>query len=308
MTGWLFMVDYLVRATLAEGGARALVARTTNLVEEARRLHDVWPTAIAALGRTLTAAAIMAAMLDEREKLTLQIMGDGPVGRVLAVAAGDGTVKGYLDEPHVHLPLNDRGKLDVAGAVGRSGNLYVLRDIGLKEPYRGMTPIVSGEIGLDVAEYFRRSEQSPAAVGLGVLVEATGWVQAAGGFIVQLLPGAPDELARRLEENLAGVTSVTELIASGWTPEKILARLVHDLPVEIHGRLPLRYLCGCSRARFIPPLISLGRDELASILAEQGHIELRCHFCNQVYTFSPAEASALIESARGEGKGELFRE
>jgi len=293
--------DYLVRATLANGQARALVAKTTALVEEARRLHDAWPTATAALGRTLTAAVLMAAMLDTGEKLTLQVLGDGPVGRILAVAGADGKAKGYLDEPHVDLPLNAGGKLDVAGAVGREGMLYVLRDLGLKEPYRGMTPLVSGEIGLDVAEYFRRSEQARTAVGLGVLVGGAG-VEAAGGFIVQLLPGAGEDIAARLEENVADVTSVTRLLKSGWTPEKILAHLVRELPVEIHGRLPLAYHCGCNRDRFVSPLISLGRTELTSILGEQGRIELRCHFCNALYHFSPAEAQELLAAAEKAGK------
>jgi len=294
--------DYLVRATVADGRARILVARTTDLVAEARRLHDTWPTATAALGRTLTAAAIMAAMLDTGDKLTLQILGDGPVGRILAIGAADGAVKGYLDEPYVHLPPNARGKLDVAGAVGRRGMLYVLRDLGLKEPYRGMTPLVSGEIGLDVAEYFRRSEQAPTAVGLGVLVGASTGVEAAGGFILQLLPGAPEDLAARVEENISSVTSVSELVAAGWTPERILAHLVRSLPIEIHGRIPLRYDCGCSRERFVAPLISLGRAEIASILAEQEQIELRCHFCSTLYCFTPDEAALLLAAAEKAGK------
>lgn len=293
--------DYLVRASLANGQARALVARTTKLVEDARRLHDAWPTAAAALGRVLTAAALMAALLDAGEKLTLQILGDGPAGRILAVAGADGLVKGYLDEPHVDLPLNARGKIDVAGAVGKNGMLYVLRDLGLREPYRGMTPLVSGEIGLDVAEYYRRSEQAPTAVGLGVLAGRSG-VEAAGGFIVQLLPGAGEDLAAGLEENILGVTSVTALLAAGWPPEKILARLAKDLPVEIHGRLPLAYRCGCNRQRFLSPLISLGRSELASILDEQGRIELRCHFCNKRYHFTPAETEELLAAAEKAGK------
>ena len=180
--------------------------------------------------------------------------------------------------------------------------LYVLRDLGLKGPYRGMTPLVSGEIGLDVAEYFRRSEQARTAVGLGVLAGGAG-VRAAGGFIVQLLPGAGEDLAARLEENVADVNSVTGLLTAGWSPEKILAHLVKELPVEIHGRLPLAYHCGCNRDRFISPLLSLGRPELASILGEQGRIELRCHFCNALYHFSPAETEELLAAAEKAGKG-----
>lgn len=290
--------DYLVRAVLAGGRAWALAARTTVLVEEARRLHDAWPTAAAALGRTLTAAAMMAAMHDEGNKITLQIAGDGPAGRVLAVADSAGSVKGYLDEPHVHLPPNDRGKLDVAGAVGRRGMLYVIRDLGLGRPYQGMTPLVSGEIGLDVAEYFHRSEQTPTAVGVGVLVGIGGAVRAAGGFIVQLLPGAEEELAGRLEENLSGVVSVTELIDAGWTPERLLDRLARELPVAIKGRTPLRYECGCGKDRFAPALVSLGPEELRSILAEQGRIELCCNFCRRTYEFTPREAEALMAEAQ----------
>lgn len=277
-----------------------MAARTTGLVEEARRLHDAWPTATAALGRTLTAAVLMAAMQDEGEKLTLQIMGDGPVGRILAVASANGLVKGYLDDPHVHLALNEQGKLDVAGAVGRSGMLYVLRDLGLREPYRGMTPLVSGEIGLDVAEYFRRSEQTPTAVGLGVLASGSR-VQAAGGFIVQLLPDAGEDLLAQIEENVSGIKSVTALLAAGWTPEKLLAALAAGLDVEIKGRSDLAYHCGCDRERFIPPLISLGRAELASVLAERGRIELRFHFCNRLYHFEAGEIEAWLAEAR-EGK------
>lgn len=294
--------DYLVKATLAGGMARVLVGITTGLVEEARRVHDAWPTATAALGRTLTASALMAAVPDTGATVTLQLLGDGPVGRILAVAKPDGTVKGYLDNPQIHLPPNNLGKLDVAGAVGRRGMLYVVKDVGLEEPQRGTVPLTSGEIGLDLAEYYRRSEQIPAAIGLGVLVRADGGIQAAGGFLLHLSPDATGELSAELEKNLAAVTSVTDLVAGGWSAEKILAHLARGLPVAIKGRQPLRFHCGCSRERFSTPLLSLGRDELSTLLAEEEGLELRCHFCNSVYVFTPAEAKELLARARTAGK------
>ncbi|HBT47042.1 MAG TPA: Hsp33 family molecular chaperone HslO [Peptococcaceae bacterium] len=294
------MGDYLIRAT-GEGGVLALVARTTDLVERARQLHRTSPTATAALGRLLTGGALMAATLKEGQSLTLRINGDGPLGS-LVVVARPGKIKGYVGEPQVELPLREDGKLDVGRAVGR-GTLYVVKDLGLKEPYVGSVELVSGEIGEDLAHYFVSSEQKPSAVGVGVRVEPEGKVGAAGGFLVQLLPGAGEAVAELLENNLREAGPVSSLLAGGLSPEDIAHLLLKGLSFKVYERQPLRWACDCSRERLREVLLALGPQELERILVERGEAEATCAFCSRVYRFDRDEVEELLElSRRDSGK------
>ena len=285
--------DILIRGTALAGQVRVFAALSTSLVEELRRRHDTWPTVTAALGRTVTAAAMMGSMLKGKEKLTVQLKGDGPVGQVVADANADGEARGYVDEPHVDLPLNSVGKLDVRGAVGQEGNLYVTKDLGLKEPYRGTSPIVSGEIAEDFTYYFGTSEQTPSAVALGVLVDTDLSVKAAGGFIIQLLPGLSDEEITVIEKKLAGLPSVTTLIDQGLGADDILKRLFDD--VKILERKPLVFKCTCSPERIEKTLVSLGKAEIEGMINDQGQAEVVCHFCNEKYLVARPELERLIQ-------------
>ncbi|HEX2953825.1 MAG TPA: Hsp33 family molecular chaperone HslO [Bacillota bacterium] len=291
------MPDQILRALAYDNLVRVYVGTTTSLVEASRAIHDTWPTATAALGRALTAAALMATMRDTEERLTLQIMGGGPVGRIVTVATGTGEVKGYMDEPHVDLELNRLGKLDVSGAVGKEGNLYIIRDIGMREPYRGIVRLVSGEIGEDIAHYFLSSEQTRSAVALGVKVDPTGNVLGAGGYIIQLMPGADEKLAAELEKNLTSVPDISTLVANGENEKAILERLVGDGQPSNLETIPLYLTCHCDREKFIGPLISLGVDELISMAEEVHDTELVCHFCRSTYYFSPEELRAMAKQA-----------
>lgn len=285
------MKDYLVRATGLGGNVRLFAARTTDLVEEMRRRHNAFPTAAAAMGRTATAAAMMGAMLKGDEKVTIQVKGNGPIGQIVADANARGEVRGYADDPQVHLPSNAVGKLDVAGAVGTEGFIYVIKDLGLREPYRGSIPIVSGELAEDFTYYFAKSEQTPSAVSLGVLVETDNSVKNAGGFVLQLLPGLSDEEIDALERKLANIPSVTAMLERGLTPEDMLKELVDTLSsVE---RMDLKFQCFCSRERVENTLVSLGKDELDSIIEGDGQAEVVCHFCNEKYAFDRAELTEL---------------
>lgn len=293
------MQDYIVRATAVSGKVRAYAARTTALVEELRRRHGTWPVATAALGRTVTAAAMMGAMLKGTERLTVQIRGSGPLGEIVADADAAGYVRGYVREPRVDLPLNAAGKLDVASAVGE-GFLHVIKDLGLREPYRGSVPLISGEIGEDFAYYFAVSEQIPSGVGVGVLVEPPDRVKQAGGFIVQLFPGLPEEEVARLEEAIARLPAVTTLLDRGLTPEELLQAMVPD--VQLLDRVSVSFRCRCSRERMERVLVALGRDELESLYREQGGAEIHCHFCSEIYRFSREELQKLIERAAESGE------
>jgi molecular chaperone Hsp33 len=279
------MDDNLVIATAFEDTVRIYTALTTQVVEAARQIHQTWPTATAVLGRLLTGTLIMGVMSDNPHRLTVKLSGDGPVGEALAVSNHRGRVKGYLDNPQVDLDLNPNGKLDVAGAVGK-GFFTVIKDLGLKEPYQGMVPLQSGEVAEDFALYFSKSEQIPSAVALGVLVAPDEVVRTAGGFVVQLLPGASDAIAAALEARVTGLPPVTQLLASGLNPLQLLNTIVGDSAgLKVLEQLPLAYWCDCSRERFLSPLLSLGQAELDSILARQGRVEVRCHFCNQLYEY-----------------------
>ncbi|MEK3885245.1 Hsp33 family molecular chaperone HslO [Paenibacillus sp. PL2-23] len=290
--------DVLVRGTAWKGKIRVFAVRTTNIVEELRRRHDSFPTATAALGRTLSVGAMMGAMLKGRERLTIQVKGNGPIGGIVVDANAAGELRGYVDHPQAHHGSNDKGKLDVAGAVGTSGNIYITKDLGLKEPYRGSVPIVSGELGEDFTYYFAVSEQTPSAVGVGVLVENDNSVLHAGGFIVQLLPGLTDAEITRLEEAIAGMPTVTTLMAEGAGPEDLLKRVVGDEDLVIHDSMPLTFKCKCTAEKVEQTLISLGEAELAAIIEEDGQAEVVCPFCNEAYVFGREQLERLLEQAK----------
>lgn len=292
------MSDYIVRATAGNGSIRAFAATTRDLVQKAREIHHTSPVASAALGRLLTAAAMMGSMLKgEKDLVTLQIRGDGPLQG--AVVSGDcrGQVKGYVFNPNVEVPDKYPGKLDVGGAVG-AGYLSVIKDIGMREPYAGRIQLVSGEIAEDLTYYFAQSEQTPSAVGLGVLVETDTSIRRAGGFMIQLLPGAEEGLVAKLEERLGAVPYVTDLLDEGKTPEEILELLLGGMDLRILDRLPAAFSCNCSRQRVEKALISIGREELEKIIQEDGKANLHCHFCAKEYDFTKDELLRLLEEAK----------
>lgn len=291
--------DYLVRAVAAGGQVRVLAARTTNLVEDARQRHNAWPTATAALGRALTATAILAADLEDDGALTLRITGGGPLGAVVCSGRSGGSVRGYVDRPHVDLPLNPLGKLDVGRAVGRSGFFQVTRDTGRGEPYTGSIRLVSGEIGEDLTRYLVVSEQVPSVGALGVLVGQEG-VEGAGGLVLQLLPGAEEGLAERIEGNAAQLGSISRLVAGGATPEDLVEQVLEGFSPRALDRTELAFLCSCSRERVAGMLLALGEEELAD-MASEGQAEVRCHFCNTAYQFTGQELWELRKRARWGG-------
>lgn len=292
------MSDYIVRATAAKGQIRAFAATTKNLVEKAREIHNTSPVATAALGRLLTAGAMMGIMMkNDGDLLTIQIRGDGPIQGLTVTADAKGRVKGYAFEPDVEIPANAQGKLDVAGALG-NGILNVIRDTGMKEPYVGQTILVSGEIAEDLTYYFATSEQAPSSVGLGVLMNRENTVRQAGGFILQLMPDAGDEIIAELEERLKQVTSVTSVLDEGKTPEQLLEILLGDLNLEILDRIPAEFSCNCSKERVAKAVISIGKKEIAEMIAEDKPIEVNCHFCNSHYQFDVNELKEFLAAAR----------
>ncbi|MDU4695690.1 MULTISPECIES: Hsp33 family molecular chaperone HslO [Paenibacillus] len=284
--------DRLIRGIALGGKVRAFAVRTTELVEELRRRHDTYPTATAALGRTVTAAAMMGAMLKGEEKLTVQVKGDGPIGQIMADANAKGEVRGYVKNPHVHLPSNSQGKLDVRGVVGTDGFIHVTKDLGLKEPYRGSVPLISGELGEDFTYYFAVSEQTPSAVGLGVLVDVDNTVIVAGGFIIQLLPGLSDSDIDSIEKAVGQLPPVTTLLDQGLELEDMLRRIVPD--VQVLEEMDIVFSCSCSRERVERTLISLGKKELEELRDEGKETEVVCDFCNEPYSFTPEDLDRLI--------------
>ncbi|WP_138496122.1 Hsp33 family molecular chaperone HslO [Paenibacillus pinistramenti] len=288
--------DRLIRGMAMGGKVRAFAVRTTALVEELRSRHDTYPTATAALGRTLTAGAMMGAMLKGEERLTIQVKGDGPLGQIVVDANAKGEVRGYVHEPHVHLPSNSMGKLDVAGAVGTTGFIHVTKDLGLKEPYRGSVPIISGELGEDFTYYFALSEQTPSAVGLGVLVDIDNSVIVAGGFIIQLLPGLEDSEISAIEQSVAQMPPVTSLLEQGMSVEEMLRWLLPD--VQIMSEMDITFKCSCSRERVERTLISLGEEELNRLIEEDEVTEVVCDFCREAYQFNGNEMRELLNQAK----------
>lgn len=292
------MADYIVRATAAEGQIRAFAATTKEMAETARKAHDCSPVATAALGRLLTAGAMMGVMMKgDKDVLTLQIKGGGPIGGLTVTADSHGNVKGYAEDPQVMLPANLAGKLDVGGAVG-PGILYVIKDLGMKEPYVGQTELQTGEIAEDLTYYFAASEQVPSSVGLGVLMEKNNTVKQAGGFIIQLMPFTDEKVIEALEAKIAQVRPVTAMLDDGMTPEQILEELLGELGLEINETLPAQFHCGCSKERVSKALVSVGAKELQSMIDDGKEIEVNCHFCNTNYSFSVDELKELLKKSR----------
>lgn len=289
--------DYLLRATSKDGSIRALVATTTNLVAEAQRRHDTAATATAALGRALTAAGLFAATLKDGESITLRFIGDGPIGGIITEADHAGNIRGYVQEPHADLPARPDGKLDVGGVVGSNGYVHVTRDLRMREPYTSSAALVSGEIAVDLSNYFLVSEQTPSAVSLGVLVERDLTVRAAGGFFLQALPGAAEDVIRGLEANVGLMPSISAAIDQGMTPEGILRLALAGIDYEIIGRQELRYHCRCDRDRVERALISVGERDLREMADDDRPVEMTCHFCGQRYEFSPDELRQLLARA-----------
>lgn len=291
------MKDYIIRATAADGQIRAFAATTREMTEAARAAHNTSPVATAALGRLMTGAAMMGVMMKgDDDLLTIKIQCDGPIKGLTVTADSKGNVKGYVVNPGVMLPPNDKGKLDVGGALDL-GVLSVIKDIGLKEPYIGQTILVSGEIAEDLTYYFATSEQTPSSVALGVLMNKENTVRQAGGFIIQLLPGASEEIIAALEQKLAGLESMTAMLDAGRTPEMILDLILGEFGVEVSETLPVRWHCNCSKQRIEKALISVGKTELQSMIDDNETIEVNCHFCNKHYQFTVDEISQLLNQA-----------
>ena len=292
------MNDYIIRAIAANDQIRAFAAVTTETVETARQDHNTSPVATAALGRLLTAGAMMGTMMKgEKDILTLQIKAGGPLQGITVTADSQGNVKGYVGNPDVCIPANSKGKLDVAGAVG-PGFLNVIKDMGLKEPYSGQVMLQTCEIAEDLTYYFATSEQVPSAVGLGVLMNKNNTVRQAGGFIVQLMPFAEEEVISRLEQNVQKINSVTSLLEEGHTPESLLEQVLDGFDIEINDTIPTEFYCNCSKSRVERALISIGRKELNELIQEGKDVELNCHFCNQNYVFSVEELKEILRKCK----------
>lgn len=287
------MRDHLVKALAFDGQVRAYAVITTNTVAESQRRHDTWATASAALGRTMTGALLFAAMLKGDDKLTVKIEGGGPIGAVIADADAKGRVRGYVSEPHVHFDLNPHGKLDVARAVGTTGTLSVVKDLGMRDYFTGEVPLASGEIGDDFAYYFAASEQVPSSVGVGVLVNPDHTIRASGGMIVQMLPEAAETTAARIEKNIKKAAPITTLVDSGLSPEEMLKIWLDTDDVKILDDMDVGFSCSCSRERFAAGIASLGKEEIESMIAEEGFAEATCHFCGEIYHFNRDELESL---------------
>lgn len=292
------MNDYIIRATAANDQIRAFATVTTEMVETAREHHNTSPVATAALGRLLTAGAMMGSMMKgEKDVLTLQIKAGGPLQGITVTADSQGNVKGYVGNPDVCIPANSKGKLDVAGAVG-PGFLTVIKDMGLKEPYSGQVMLQTCEIAEDLTYYFATSEQVPSAVGLGVLMNKNNTVRQAGGFIVQLMPFAEEEVISRLEQNVQKINSVTNLLEEGHTPESLLEKVLEGFDIQINEKMDTRFHCNCSKERVAKALISIGRKELNEMIQEGKPIEMNCHFCNTNYTFTVEEMKEILRKCK----------
>lgn len=292
------MKDYLVKALGYNGQVRAYAVSTTETVGEAQKRHYTWPTASAALGRTMTAGLMMGAMLKGDDKLTIKVEGGGPIGVILVDSNAKGEVRGYVTNPQTHFDLNEHGKLDVKRAVGTEGTLTVVKDIGLRDNFSGQVPIVSGELGEDFTYYLVTSEQVPSSVGVGVLVNPDNSILAAGGFIIQLLPGTEDKTINEIEERLGKIVPISKMIQNGLTPEEILEEVLGEGNVKILEKMPVQFDCQCSRERIGNALISLGREEIRDIIETEGQAEAQCHFCNEKYQFSKTELEELEEAAK----------
>lgn len=289
-------MDRIVRAISSDGMVQAAAISSRALVERARQIHRTLPVATAALGRALSGCSLMGnALKGHGASLTLQIKGGGPLGTVLAVSDPEGNVRGYVTNPAVDLPLRSDGKLDVGAAVGSEGTLTVIKDLHMKEPYVGTVDLLGGEIAEDIAAYFVESEQIPTACGLGVLVDRDQSVKAAGGYLIQLMPGADEDTICKVEGGIMAAPSVSALLAEDDDPERLLRTVMSDFALKILDSSPVEYRCYCSRERVERALISLGREELESILREQGGCQMTCQFCDAVYDFTAADLEKLLK-------------
>lgn len=286
--------DYIVKALAYDGQIRAYSALTTETVQEAQTRHYTWPTASAVLGRTMTATLMMGAMLKGDQKLTVTVDGQGPIGKITADADAKGNVRGYVSQPQTHFPLNDAGKLDVRRAVGVDGALSVVKDVGMKDYFTGSSPIVSGELGDDFTYYFAKSEQVPSSVGLGVLVNPDNSIKAAGGFIIQVMPGADDKVISQLEDAISNMTPVSKLIEQGLTPEEILEEVLGKDNLQILETMPAQFECNCGHDKFLNAIRSLGEAEIESMIKEDHGAEAQCHFCRNKYHYSEEELRDLL--------------
>lgn len=292
------MIDYMIRAIDETGSIRIFVSSTTNLVERAREIHMTTPVSTAALGRTMTASLLMGNTLkNDDDKVSIQITGNGQIKSVIAISNSHGEVKGYISNPHADLPLKSKGKLDVGGAIG-DGKITVIKDLGMREPYVGQTELVSGEIAEDLAHYFATSDQQPSAVALGVLVDRDYTVKAAGGYIIQVLPDAEEDVISKLEENIATSDSVSTLIDKGFTPEQILEYVCKGLDMKILEKKELKFVCDCCEDRMEQALISIGEKDLTEIIEEDGKAEICCQFCNTKYQFDKEMLIDILNKAK----------
>lgn len=289
------MKDYLIKALAFNGEVRAYAVRSTETIAEVQRRHDMWPTATAALGRTMTAVVMMGAMVKGEDKLTVKVEGNGPLGAMIVDANGHGEVRGYAVNPQTHFEANAIGKLDVRRAVGTEGMLSVVKDLGLRDFFTGQIPLVSGEIAEDFTQYFVVSEQVPSAVALGVLVNPDNTVQASGGFIIQVMPGASEETIALLEKNIAEMRQISEMVESGLTPEGILYEVLGEENVEVLDKMDIKFECGCSRERFGNAIIGLGEKEIRAMIEEEGQAEASCHFCLEAYVYPKEELEGFLD-------------
>ena len=297
------MSDYLVKSLAFDGQIRAYAVDATETVSTAQKLHDTWSAASAALGRSLVGTLLLAsASLQGDETMTVKINGNGPVGGIVVDGNANGTVKGYVQNPHVHLPLNDKHKIDVKGAVGTEGFLAVTKDLGLKEPFTGQVPLVSGELGEDFTYYLAKSEQIPSSVGLSVFVNSDNSIETAGGFMIQVMPGAKEETISQIEKRLAEIPMVSEMMRDGKKPEDILNEILGAENVKVLDKMPVSYHCDCSRERFLGVLTSLPTDQLQEMADEDHGAEAVCHFCGKKYQFTEDEFRNIIKVKKQNGK------
>ena len=293
------MADILVRGQSIDGSIRVFGAITTDIANRAQKIHKSMPVATAAIGRVLTAAALMGAQLkNETDTVTVQFAGDGPLGKIVAVTDSESKVRGYVENPLADLPLNKKGKIDVGGGIGK-GRLSIVRDLGMKEPYVGQVPIVTGEVAEDITYYYAKSEQIPTAVGLGVLVDTDYSVKASGGFMIQLMPFATEDTAVKLEEQIRKCESVTKMITDGMSVEDILFTVCDGFDIMLeNATVTPKYECKCSKERMERALISIGREELSKLIDENGSAELTCQFCDMEYCFNKEELEELLKACK----------
>ncbi|MBI5973866.1 Hsp33 family molecular chaperone HslO [Staphylococcus caledonicus] len=290
--------DYIVKSLAFDGEIRAYATITTESVQEAQTRHYTWPTASATMGRTMTATLLMGAMLKGDQKLTVTVDGKGPIGRIIADADAQGNVRAYVDKPQTHFPLNEQGKLDVRRAVGTDGSIQVVKDVGMKDYFSGASPIVSGELGEDFTYYFATSEQTPSSVGLGVLVNPDNSIKAAGGFIIQVMPGAKDETVTKLENAINNMKPVSKLIEEGLTPEGLLNEILGTENVQMLETVDAQFECNCSHEKFLNAIKGLGEAEVQDMIKEDHGAEAVCHFCGNKYNYSEGELEELLTTMK----------